>query len=110
MRKTLLDLHEILGEKILMKTLNLRPEKMQKLLEDPNQIPIPSAIEDKMNFLAAIVRNLKGSYNHYGIRQWLQRKRTQLKGKRPIDLLSGNWWPRDQKILKILMLSRALNN
>ncbi len=108
MRKILLDLHEVLGEELLVKTLNIKKEELKKLLDDPNQIPSP--VEDKMNLLIAIVRNLKGSYNHYGIRQWFQRERIQLKGKRPLDLLSGDWWPRDADVLQVLELSSSLKN
>ncbi len=106
MEKILLDLHEVLGENILAKILNRKQTTLQKMLDAPNQIP--TSVEDRLNFLNAVIKNLKGSYNYYGICRWFQRERVQLNGKSPIDLLSGNWWPRDPKVLEILKLSSSL--
>ena len=103
MRKILLDLNEILGEKILSGLLNRKPEALKKFLENPDKIP--TSVEDKLNLINAIVRNLRGSYNYHDIRQWFSRERSQLNGKSPVDIMKKNWWPRDHRVLEVLALS-----
>jgi hypothetical protein len=43
--------------------------------------------------LSLIVGDLSGAYNEIGMRQWFDRKRAQLGGRAPSDLLKGHWKP-----------------
>src|SRR5262245_44470468 len=56
----------------------------------------PDPIAARLHFLALVVGDLAGSYNHTGIRRWFQRKRTLLDGRSPGALLSGDWDPDDE--------------
>lgn len=49
----------------------------------------PDAIAARVHYLSLIVGDLSGAYNEIGIRQWFDRKRAQLNGRAPSDLLIG---------------------
>lgn len=99
----LAELNDVLGTDLLSKILNRKQAALKKYLSSPHKIPTQA--EDRINFLTAIVRNRDVIYSHLAIRQWLQKEHPKLGGKRPLDLLSGNWWPRDPEIMHILILS-----
>jgi hypothetical protein len=53
----------------------------------------PDDLADRIHVLALMVGDLRGGYNDFGVRRWLQRPRTQLGGRRPLDILQGDWSP-----------------
>jgi hypothetical protein len=68
----------------------------------------PDAIAARLHFLALVVGDLAGSYNHTGIRRWFQRKRTLLKGRSPAALLAGDWDPDDEGPAQVRELAHRL--
>jgi len=68
----------------------------------------PDGIAARLHFIAMIVGDLSGAYNDMGIRQWFHRKRVQLGGRAPSELLTGNWEPRDPGPGEVRDLARAL--
>jgi hypothetical protein len=68
----------------------------------------PDAVAARLHHVALIVGNLAGSYNDYGIRRWFERKRTQLKGRAPREVLKGAWSPDAQGPRDVLALSESL--
>jgi len=68
----------------------------------------PDSIAARLHFLAMIVGDLSGAYNDMGIRQWFHRKRVQLDGRAPSELLTGDWNPRDPGPARVRELARAL--
>jgi hypothetical protein len=68
----------------------------------------PDAIAARLHFLALVVGDLAGSYNHTGIRRWFQRPRTLLDGRSPGALLSGDWDPDDEGPARVRDLAHRL--
>jgi hypothetical protein len=68
----------------------------------------PDGIAERLHFLAMIAGDLSGAYNDMGIRQWFRRKRVQLGGRAPSELLTGVWDPRDPGPLRVRELARAI--
>lgn len=103
MHQELRDLNNILGEELLCSLLNTKPKKLVCYIED--QYQVPSIIEDKLRNVSAIVRNLQGCYPPGRIRKFFDNKNSKLGFKKPREIMSGDWWPRDSEVLGVLMLS-----
>jgi hypothetical protein len=58
--------------------------------------------------LSLIVGDLSGAYNEIGIRRWFDRRRAQLDGRAPSDLLKGRWKASLPGPLQVQDLARAL--
>jgi hypothetical protein len=68
----------------------------------------PDDVAARLHFLALLVGDLAGAYNDIGIRRWFDRPRTQLDGRRPAELLNGDWQPEDPGPGRVRELARAL--
>jgi hypothetical protein len=68
----------------------------------------PDDVAARLHWLALIVGDLAGAYNEIGIRQWFERKRAQLGGRAPADLLTGEWKPDDLGPQRVRSLAHAL--
>ena len=68
----------------------------------------PDHIAARLHFLALVVGDLAGSYNHTGIRRWFQRKRTLLDGRSPAALLAREWDPDDEGPARVRELAHGL--
>jgi hypothetical protein len=68
----------------------------------------PDDVAARLHFVAMVVADLAGSYNAVGVRRWFHRARSQLAGKAPVDLLSGEWKPEDRGPARVRELARAL--
>ena len=68
----------------------------------------PDPIAARLHFLALVVGDLAGSYNDIGVRRWFQRKRTQLDGRAPAQLLTGEWDPDEPGPRRVRELAREL--
>ena len=75
--------------------------------EDPHSLP--EEVAERFNFIAKILNYLAGSFNDFGMKRWFLRKRAQLNGLRPMDILKGNWKPEDPEPQKVLALAEALS-
>jgi len=103
MNQELNDLNNLLGEELLCSLLNTKAKKLEYYIE--NQHQIPSVVEDKLRNVSAIVRNLQGCYPPNRIRKFFENKNSKLGFKKPREIMSGDWWPRDHEVLSVLMLS-----
>lgn len=70
--------------------------------------PTPDAVAARLHFLAAVVGDLAGAYNRYGIRRWFHRPRAQLEGQAPADLLAEHWDPAAPGPQRVRALAHAL--
>ena len=70
----------------------------------------PTLVAARIHFLALLVGDLAGSYTDFGIRRWFERKRAQLTGKSPLDILKGHWDPDAQGPSQVRKLARALTS
>jgi hypothetical protein len=68
----------------------------------------PDPVAARLHWLALIVGDLAGSYNHIGIRRWFQRKRTRLDGRAPIAFLKGDWDPDEEGPRRVRQLASEL--
>ena len=68
----------------------------------------PDEVAGRPHFLSLVTGDLSGAYNEIGIRQWFDRKRAQLGGRRPCELLKGRWKPGHAAPRRIRDLSRSL--
>jgi hypothetical protein len=68
----------------------------------------PDDVADRLHFLSLIVGDLSGAYNEIGIRRWFDRKRAQLEGRAPSELLKGRWKASFPGPLQVQDLARAL--
>ena len=68
----------------------------------------PDDVAGRLHWLALIVGDLAGAYNEIGIRQWFDRKRAQLDGRTPAQLLAGEWKPDDLGPQRVRILAHAL--
>lgn len=103
MNQELREINLVLGEELLASLLNTDAKKLHCYLEKPEQIP--SHVEDKLRNVSAIVRNLQGCYARNGIKKFFENKNSKLGFKKPREIMSGDWWPRDSEVLGVLMLS-----
>lgn len=68
----------------------------------------PDDVAARLHFIALVAGDLAGAYNDIGVRRWFQRKRTQLGGRAPEALLSGEWDPDDAGPQKVRALAESL--
>jgi hypothetical protein len=68
----------------------------------------PDDVAERVHWLSLIVGDLSGAYNEIGIRQWFGRKRAQLDGSTPLDVLKGRWKPTQAGPRRVQDLARAL--
>jgi hypothetical protein len=68
----------------------------------------PDRIAARLHFLSMVAGDLSGAYNEMGVRQWFDRKRAQLDGRAPAELLKGDWGPDTQGPVQVRELARAL--
>jgi hypothetical protein len=68
----------------------------------------PDEVAARLHFVALVVGDLSGAYNDLGIRQWFERKRTQLGGRAPADLLTGDWKVGASGPARVRALAQAL--
>jgi hypothetical protein len=68
----------------------------------------PDDVAARLHWLALIVGDLAGAYNELGIRQWFDRKRAQLGGRTPAQMLHGTWRPDEAGPQQVRALAHAL--
>ncbi len=68
----------------------------------------PDAVAARLHFLAQIVADLRGAYSEVGVRTWFDRTRTQLGGRAPAQLLTGDWDPEAAGPQEVRALARSL--
>jgi hypothetical protein len=68
----------------------------------------PDDVATRLHFVALVVGDLSGAYNDLGIRQWFERKRTQLGGRAPAELLTGDWKVGASGPARVRALAQAL--
>ncbi len=99
-------MEEVLGLDLLSKLVGVAIVSIRRYLAKTRTTPDNAAA--RLHVLSLIVGNLNGAYNEAGIRQWFQRRRTQLGGKSPMELLTGNWRPDDEIVARLRALAGGL--
>ena len=69
---------------------------------------VPDAVAERLHWLALVVGDLLGAYNAVGVRRWFERARTPLDGRRPSDILRGDWRCDDPGVDRVRLMAAAL--
>src|SRR2546426_605395 len=96
----------ILDREMLARLLGISPASVRRYAATARETP--DNVAARLHWLALIVGDLGGAYNEIGIRQWFERKRTQLDGRTPAQLLAGEWKPDDPGPQRVRSLAHAL--
>jgi hypothetical protein len=99
-------MEQVLGLDLLAKLVGISTVSIRRYLAKTRTTP--DDVAARLHVLSLIVGDLNGAYNDAGIRQWFQRRRTQLDGKSPMELLVGAWRPDDEIVARLRALSGAL--
>ncbi len=97
-----------LDREMLARLLGISPASVRRYAAAARETP--DDVAARLHWLALIVGELAGAYNEIGIRQWFERKRTQLDGRRPAQLLVGHWKPDDAGPQNVRALAAALSS
>lgn len=68
----------------------------------------PDIVAGRLHLVARIVADLSGAYSEVGVRRWFLRSRSQLGGRSPGEVLSGDWDPDGEEARAVLELARSL--
>lgn len=71
--------------------------------------PTPDVVAARLHLVARIVAELRGAYSEVGVRRWFERSRSQLGGRSPDALLTGEWDPDGTDAGRVLALARSLS-
>jgi hypothetical protein len=96
----------LFGVEDLARLVSISPASLRRYASRSR--PTPDPVAARVHFLARVVADLKGAYNDIGVRRWLDRKRTILRGKSPAQVLKGEWSPENPNPQKVLDLARSL--
>ena len=99
-------LTEMLGMELLSQLVGISASSVRRYKAAARTTP--DEVADRLHFLSLLVGDLSGAYNEIGIRQWFGRKRAQLGGRAPSDLLKGLWKPGQPGPRQVQLLGRAL--
>jgi hypothetical protein len=97
---------DVLGLELLSRLLGVSAISIRRYRA--NGRATPDDVAERLHFLTLLVGDLAGAYNEFGVRQWFARKRAQLDGRAPADLLKGRWKPAQPGPLRVKQLARAL--
>lgn len=68
----------------------------------------PDQLAARIHWLALVLADLAGAYNDFGSRRWFERKRTQLGGRSPREVLGSEWDPTDPDVERVRDLAATL--
>ena len=97
---------EVLGLELLGRLLGISATSIRRYRA--NARTTPDEVAERLHFLSLVVGDLAGAYNEIGMRQWFERKRSQLDGRTPLDFLKGRWKPAQPGPRRVQDLARAL--
>jgi hypothetical protein len=101
------DLKRLFGLDQLAQLLGVSHQDLDRLTRGLGAMP--EAVATRAHFLATVVGELAGAYNDIGIRRWFERRRSQLDGRAPAEILAGEWDPDDSGPERVKELARALS-
>ncbi len=99
-------LAELFGVEALAELLGVSAASVRRYLRGDRATP--DRVAARLHFLAMVVSDLSGAYNHLGIRRWFERSRSALDGASPRELLADEWDPDDAGPRRVRALAGAL--
>ena len=85
------ELVRVLGWPLLVRLVGGAEVSLRRYAKDEREAP--DDVANRIHSLALLVADLRGGYNEFGVRRWIERPRKQLGGRRPLDILAGKWSP-----------------
>lgn len=101
-------LMNILGPELLTRLSGLSMSSLRRYAAG-DRVPTDD-VAARLHHLAVATSYLAGGYNDFGIRRWFVRRRAQLAGRAPVDVLSDAWIPEEEGPQEVLRLAEALNS
>ncbi len=98
------ELRLILGDRMLGRLVGL-PSKSAATASAASSL---SEAASRIELIGQIVWCLMGTYDAEGIRRWFGRRRPQLEGRTPADLLAPGWVADSPSAKRILELAKEL--
>jgi hypothetical protein len=99
-------LERVLGADLLADLIGISPSSLRRYAAGTRDTP--DDVAARLHFLALVVGDLAGSYNDIGVRRWFSRRRSQLGGRAPADLLQDTWDPQEDGPEQVRRLAAAL--
>jgi transcriptional regulator with XRE-family HTH domain len=100
-------MREVLGDDLLAGLLEVSASSLRRYATGERSTPEPTAA--RLHWLAMVVSDLAGGYNHLGMRRWFERPRAQLSGQSPRAALGRDWQPDDPAAQNVRALAAALS-
>jgi hypothetical protein len=97
---------ELFGAERLAELVGVSVASLRRYSGD--QRPTPDVVAARLHLIARVVAELRGAYSEVGVRRWFERPRSQLGGRAPDELLSGEWDPDGADAVRVLALARSL--
>ena len=99
-------LERVLGVDLLAELIGVSSSSLRRYAAGTRDTP--DDVAARLHFLALVVGDLSGSYNDIGVRRWFGRRRSQLGGQAPAELLRGAWDPQEEGPEQVRRLAAAL--
>lgn len=99
-------MRQVFGDEPLTSLLGIAPSSMRRYAG--GERATPDEVANRLHWLALVVADLAGAYNHHGIRRWFERPRVQLQGSSPRQVLGDVWSPDDIAAHQLRTLASAL--
>ena len=99
-------LQSMLGLDLLGRLLGISESSARRYLSGSRTTP--DKVADCLHHLAFVVGDLRGAYSDVGVRRWFDRKRSQLSGRTPAQILGNEWSPDDDGAQQVRELASAL--
>jgi hypothetical protein len=99
-------LTEVLGLPLLSRLLGISSSSVRRYKGSARTTP--DEVAAKLHLLSLVAGDLGGAYNEIGVRQWFDRRRAQLGGRAPSELLKGRWRPGEPAPRQVRDLARSL--
>lgn len=100
-------MREVFGDEALAGLLEISASSLRRYAA--TERPTPDIIAARLHWLAMVVSDLAGAYNHIGMRRWFERPRAQLAGQSPHAALGVEWEPDGEAALQVRALAAALS-
>jgi hypothetical protein len=101
-------MRQVLEDEMLADLLRISVSSLRRYAS--GERTTPTAIADRLHWLAMVVSDLAGSYNEFGIRRWFVRERSQLDGCSPRAMLGPRWQSNDAAARQVRALAASLAN
>lgn len=95
-----------LGAGLVSQLIGCSKEELIDFIDD--KIVSIKPFASRLDYLAELYRYLSGGYTPKGIVKWFSRNRVLLNNLTPMEILTGDWHPKDNGPQAVLVLAKSL--